>query len=334
MHVASTVTDDRGGLPLLAPMSEVAGRLSIQAGAWCLEKAHGGSGVLIGGLLASEGHRWHDIDGVAYAVDCWEGDEHTDAYDDSIFLDVQDHARDLLQSLGETAGEIHLVTVHLFDAACGEPAAGGTEAGDPAAGDRDRALRTFEGLARVVDADARHALGHLLGRDAAPDEHGELDRPGRVAQVGDGGRVFANDIDGDAVCGDVDNCPSIANASQDDTDSDLLGDACDTCPVDPDNDIDGDSVCGDIDNCPEIFNPDQRDSNGDGFGNRCDADLNDDGFVTTGDFTSFLEVFQAKLDRVAPSMRTRSPERWMLPSTMCRTPNAATISSRGMSLSS
>jgi len=36
----------------------------------------------------------HDIDGVAYAVDCWEGDEHTDAYDDSIFKDVQEHARD------------------------------------------------------------------------------------------------------------------------------------------------------------------------------------------------------------------------------------------------
>ncbi len=45
-----TVTDAQGGLPLLAPMSEVAGRLSIQAGAWCLEKAHGGSGVLLGGV--------------------------------------------------------------------------------------------------------------------------------------------------------------------------------------------------------------------------------------------------------------------------------------------
>jgi len=45
-----TVTDDRGHLPLLAPMSEVAGRLSIQAGAWCLEKARGGSGVLMGGV--------------------------------------------------------------------------------------------------------------------------------------------------------------------------------------------------------------------------------------------------------------------------------------------
>ncbi len=45
-----TVTDRNGGLPLLAPMSEVAGRMSIQAGAHALEKAQGGSGVLLGGV--------------------------------------------------------------------------------------------------------------------------------------------------------------------------------------------------------------------------------------------------------------------------------------------
>jgi len=45
-----TVTDARGGLPLLAPMSEVAGRMSIQAGAHSLEKAQGGRGVLLGGV--------------------------------------------------------------------------------------------------------------------------------------------------------------------------------------------------------------------------------------------------------------------------------------------
>jgi alanine dehydrogenase len=45
-----TVTSPQGGLPLLAPMSEVAGRLSIQAGAYFLEKAHGGHGVLLGGV--------------------------------------------------------------------------------------------------------------------------------------------------------------------------------------------------------------------------------------------------------------------------------------------
>ncbi len=45
-----TVTDERGGLPLLAPMSEVAGRLAIQAGATALQKANGGRGVLLGGV--------------------------------------------------------------------------------------------------------------------------------------------------------------------------------------------------------------------------------------------------------------------------------------------
>ncbi|MEE8371124.1 MAG: alanine dehydrogenase, partial [Sphingomonadales bacterium] len=45
-----TVTDDHGRLPLLAPMSEVAGRLSIQAGAHCLEMNQGGRGMLLGGV--------------------------------------------------------------------------------------------------------------------------------------------------------------------------------------------------------------------------------------------------------------------------------------------
>ena len=45
-----TVTDVRGGLPLLAPMSEVAGRMSIQVGAHYLEKEQGGTGILLGGV--------------------------------------------------------------------------------------------------------------------------------------------------------------------------------------------------------------------------------------------------------------------------------------------
>ncbi len=45
-----TVTGPRGGLPLLTPMSQVAGRMSIQAGAHALEKAQGGRGVLLGGV--------------------------------------------------------------------------------------------------------------------------------------------------------------------------------------------------------------------------------------------------------------------------------------------
>lgn len=45
-----TVTSPHGGLPLLAPMSKVAGRMAIQAGAHCLEQPHGGLGMLLGGV--------------------------------------------------------------------------------------------------------------------------------------------------------------------------------------------------------------------------------------------------------------------------------------------
>ena len=49
-----TVTSPRGGLPLLAPMSKVAGRMAVQAGANALEKAHGGRGMLLGGVPGVE----------------------------------------------------------------------------------------------------------------------------------------------------------------------------------------------------------------------------------------------------------------------------------------
>ena len=45
-----TVTDARGTLPLLAPMSEVAGRMAVQVGAHCLEREQGGAGILLGGV--------------------------------------------------------------------------------------------------------------------------------------------------------------------------------------------------------------------------------------------------------------------------------------------
>jgi len=45
-----TVGQDGGRLPILSPMSAIAGRLSVQAGAWCLQKQNGGSGVLLAGL--------------------------------------------------------------------------------------------------------------------------------------------------------------------------------------------------------------------------------------------------------------------------------------------
>lgn len=49
-----TITDRFGGLPLLKPMSQVAGRMSVQAGATALEKSHGGIGLLLGGVPGVE----------------------------------------------------------------------------------------------------------------------------------------------------------------------------------------------------------------------------------------------------------------------------------------
>ncbi len=80
------------------------------------------------------------------------------------------------------------------------------------------------------------------------------------------------DSDSDGVPDPSDNCPSIANADQLDTDADGIGDVCDSFPNDPDNDIDGDGVSGDIDNCPNVSNANQNDLDSDGTGDACDSE--------------------------------------------------------------
>src|SRR3546814_4466088 len=71
-----TVTGARGGLPLLKPMSEVAGRMSVQVGAHYLEKEQGGRGVLLGGVPGvaprSEEHtsELQSLMRISYAVFC------------------------------------------------------------------------------------------------------------------------------------------------------------------------------------------------------------------------------------------------------------------------
>ena len=85
------------------------------------------------------------------------------------------------------------------------------------------------------------------------------------------------DIDSDGVPDDTDNCPAEYNPDQSNSDGDVIGDACDRCPLDPDNDVDGDGVCGEVDNCPHAGNPGQEDSDNDGIGDACNIGIDSDG---------------------------------------------------------
>ena len=59
----------------------------------------------------------------------------------------------------------------------------------------------------------------------------------------------------------------MANAGQEDGDSDGAGDVCDACPADSADDADSDGLCADADNCPAIANAGQEDADSDGYGN-------------------------------------------------------------------
>jgi Thrombospondin type 3 repeat len=127
--------------------------------------------------------------------------------------------------------------------------------------------RTNGGL--LADADIVGLVSDFLRLIGQPDADGD----GRGDPCDPCPHDAANDGDGDALCGDVDNCPLIANADQTDPDADGVGSVCDNCPstwnaqqIDSDTDAFG-NAC---DNCPLAANPDQLDADSDGVGEACD----------------------------------------------------------------
>jgi hypothetical protein len=76
------------------------------------------------------------------------------------------------------------------------------------------------------------------------------------------------DDDNDTVLDTTDNCPTVSNSNQLDTDHDGIGDACDATP---NGDSDGDGIDNAIDNCPALGNSNQTDTDHDSFGDACDA---------------------------------------------------------------
>jgi Thrombospondin type 3 repeat/RTX calcium-binding nonapeptide repeat (4 copies) len=92
-----------------------------------------------------------------------------------------------------------------------------------------------------------------------------------------------NDVDGDEVRNEVDNCPTVRNGSQVNTDGDTLGDACD-------DDDDADAVPDASDNCRIVVNPDQTDTDGDGHGDACPPKHSDsDGIIDDDDNCDFVD---------------------------------------------
>jgi nitrous oxide reductase accessory protein NosL len=113
-----------------------------------------------------------------------------------------------------------------------------------------------------------------------PQDSGTPSRPGDSDPNGN------LDDDGDGRPDTGDNCPVIPNPSQEDSDADGVGNACET-GINP-NDTDGDYVPSNRDNCPDAFNPYQENHDDDPLGDACDPDDDNDGILDDLDTCQYI----------------------------------------------
>ena len=141
-----------------------------------------------------------------------------------------------------------------------------------------RALRRGKRVTVRLTVVGTDLAGRSTRRQAPPVRLARAARAGSSSVLAQASHPEPNDVDGDEVRNEVDNCPNDRNGSQVDTDGDGPGDACDS---DDDNDGVPDAA---PDNCRVVANPDQADTDGDGFGDACPpVDDDDDGVVNSDD---------------------------------------------------
>jgi len=158
-------------------------------------------------------------------------------------------------ALTAAAGTVAVVTNQLFRANGGRTYVSSNAFDDYATTDANA-----DGRADAVDWTANMVLAALYSGGTS-----DLASANFAAAV-------ANDADNDGFDDrGSDNCIGLVNLSQANADGDLLGDACDTCPLDAANDIDGDTVCGNVDNCSVVANTNQLNTDSDLLGDVCDT---------------------------------------------------------------